>query len=125
LIAELNEKMRAVAQEQATNSIKFLEDELTRTSAVEVRTALYGLMESQIKTRMLANVSDSYALTFLAPPVVPEADDYAWPKLPALLLLGLASGFVLGIALAWYLDSRHVLTSTERITQSLSAQART
>lgn len=106
LIHELNERMRIAAREQATQSLKFLEDELTHTDAMEVREAVYGLMESQIKTRMLTNVSESYALNFLAPPVVPEADDFVWPKLPALLLLGLTGGFVLGLAVARYVDGR-------------------
>jgi uncharacterized protein involved in exopolysaccharide biosynthesis len=105
LVGELNERMRVAAREQATQSLKFLEEELARTGAMEVREAVYGLMESQIKTRMLTNVTESYALNFLAPPVVPEADDFVWPKLSALLLLGLTGGFVLGLAVARYLDS--------------------
>jgi uncharacterized protein involved in exopolysaccharide biosynthesis len=106
LVREVNERMRIAARDQATQSLKFLEDELTRTSAMEVREAVYGLMESQIKTRMLTNVTESYALNFLAPPVVPEADDFVWPKLAALLLLGLTGGFVLGLAVARYIDGR-------------------
>jgi uncharacterized protein involved in exopolysaccharide biosynthesis len=106
LIQELNERMRIAARDQATQSLKFLESELTHTDAMEVREAVYGLMESQIKTRMLTNVTESYALNFLAPPVVPEADDYVWPKLPALLLLGLVGGFVFGLAVARYIDGR-------------------
>jgi uncharacterized protein involved in exopolysaccharide biosynthesis len=106
LIRELNERMRVAAREEATQSLKFLEEELTHTDAMEVREAVYGLMESQIKARMLANVTESYALNFLAPPVVPEADDFVWPSLLALLLLALTGGFVLGLAAALYVDAR-------------------
>jgi uncharacterized protein involved in exopolysaccharide biosynthesis len=120
LIQQLNERMRVVARDQATESLKFLEAELTHTDAMEVREAVYGLMESQIKTRMLTNVTESYALNFLAPPVVPQMDDFVWPQLPALLLLGLACGFVLGLAVAHYVDGR---AAARRASSGLAAQA--
>jgi uncharacterized protein involved in exopolysaccharide biosynthesis len=97
LAARLNAEMRNRAIAQAEASVAFLEKELARTSAVETRQAINRLIESQIKQRMLANVSQEYAFRVVDRAMAPDPDDPLKPQKLVLFLLGPLVGLVAGI----------------------------
>lgn len=74
LISRLNHELQARARDRAGREMAFLQKELEKNTAIEVRQAIFRLMETQMKTMMLANVSDEFALRIVDPPVVPDAD---------------------------------------------------
>jgi uncharacterized protein involved in exopolysaccharide biosynthesis len=88
-------RQRAIDEAQA--SIDFLNAELTETSVVELRQALYRLLENQIKTVMFAKVRDQYAFKVIDPAVAPDADDVVRPRKRAMILLGAVFGGVAGL----------------------------
>lgn len=104
LVAELNARARAAAIEQARRSIEYFERELRRISSVEVRQAVYRLIESQTKTMAVASAREDYAFKVIDPAVVPE--EASAPKPLVLVLAGFCLGLVL--ALAWVLTKRAV-----------------
>jgi len=97
LAARLNVEMRNRAITQAEASLRFLEKELTNTTAVETRQAINRLVEAQIRQRMLANVSQEYAFRVVDRAMPSDADDPLKPQKLVLFLLGPLVGLVAGI----------------------------
>jgi uncharacterized protein involved in exopolysaccharide biosynthesis len=96
LVKRVNAEMRKRAISNADASIAFLEKELQTTSVVETREAINRLIETQVKQRMLANVTEQFAFRIVDPAIAPDADDPIKP--PKILLL--AAGPVVGLSLA-------------------------
>ena len=94
LVNRLNIEMRSRAINNAEAALGFLEKELATTSTIDTREAIGRLTESQIKQRMLANVTQEYALRFVDKAMPPDADDPVRPR----KLLMIASGLMLGLA---------------------------
>jgi uncharacterized protein involved in exopolysaccharide biosynthesis len=100
IVARLNARMRASAIEEANKSIAFLNKEVNQTTIVELKTAIYDLIETHIKSRMIANVSDEYVLRVLDPAVVSGPDRYVRPILVATLMTGAILGMLIALGLA-------------------------
>jgi hypothetical protein len=93
----LNKEMQADAIARSDASLRYLEDELSRTSSLELREGLYSLIEATTRERMMAVVSRDYALRAVDPPVAPEQDENVWPTVVPFLLGGVVIGFILSI----------------------------
>lgn len=96
LVERVNLSMRERAIEESQRSLDYLNQELLKTDAAEVRQAIYRLIENQIKAIMWANVRDQYSFRVLDPPAVADKDDPVRPR----RALMVAIGFVLGGAIA-------------------------
>lgn len=97
LVKRVNQRMRTLAVAEAQRSLEFLNAELKKTSVVEVQQAIYRLMESQVKTIMVANTREQYAFKVIDPPVVSDAGNFARPKRVMIIGLAMAAGFMLGV----------------------------
>jgi uncharacterized protein involved in exopolysaccharide biosynthesis len=97
LVARLNAEMRRRAIAQADASLKFLEEELTATSAIETRMAINRLVESQVNSRMLANVTVEYAFRIVDPAMVPDRKDVLRPRKFLMAALAIFCGGVAGV----------------------------
>lgn len=98
LVRRLNVEMRNRAIAKADASIGFLEKELTSTTTVASREAVGRLIEGQIKQRMIANVQQEYAFRIVDRAMAPDAGDIVRPQRLILLVIGVFSGVMLGIA---------------------------
>jgi uncharacterized protein involved in exopolysaccharide biosynthesis len=92
LIERANHDLRKRAIAEAQASTDYLNAELAKTSVLELRQAIYRLLENQIKTVMLANVRDQYAFRVIDPASPPDPDDTVRPKRLAMILLGMVGG---------------------------------
>jgi uncharacterized protein involved in exopolysaccharide biosynthesis len=99
LVADVNAVLRARAIEQSTKSIDYLTRELESTSTLQLRTALFELMESQMTKKLVANVTTEYAFKTIDPAKVPEK--VQWPNRFLFLALGLAFGAAVGLIIAF------------------------
>ena len=88
LVERANRDLRERAIKEAQASIDYLDSELAKTSVIELRQAIYRLVESQIKTVMFANARPEYAFKVIDPAVAPDADDVVRPKKLAMILVG-------------------------------------
>lgn len=101
LVARLNKTMQFNARARTESGMEFLRAELVKTEAVEVRQAIFRLMEVQMKAAMLANVSDDFAIRVIEVPVVPDKDRPIGFGAVAQVLVGallgslLVAGFIL------------------------------
>ena len=106
LVARLNELMRAKAIEDANIALEYLDRELGKVSVLEVRQAIYALMEGQIRRIMLANVRDDFALRVLDEAVAPKKFEYVSPRETPMIAAGFVIGLIIGMGLALILWAR-------------------
>lgn len=91
LVTKLNESLRLHAMERADQNLKFLREEVEETQTLEISGALFGLIESETRQKMLAKVNTNYALRVVDPPVIPEPNNFAVPNR---LLMGIIGGML-------------------------------
>lgn len=96
LVSRLNGYMRQKALDESQKSIRFLNEQLERTSVVEVRQAVYDLIAIEIKKMMLANVREEYAYRVVDPAVVVDEDMFHWPRRPLIIVGGVVLGLLCG-----------------------------
>jgi len=106
-----NEMMRTRALDESSRNIRYLNDQIAKTSSVEIQKVMFGLIENETKTHMLANVRQEYAFTVVDPAVAPEMR--IWPRRTLMVLTGGVLGIILGVILAlahsgwrWYRANR-------------------
>ncbi len=95
LIVSLNNELRREAIIHADKSIQYLKNELEKTSVVEIKKSLYSLIESETKSKMLANTKEEFAFRFIDKAVVPE--DRIRPKRKKIVILGFILGLSFGV----------------------------
>jgi uncharacterized protein involved in exopolysaccharide biosynthesis len=96
LVDRLNAQMRVSAIRQAESSLLYLHNELEKANMLEVRQSLYGLIETQTKRAMIANVEREFVFTVLDPAAVSDVDRYVKPKRPFIAVAGLLLGGIVG-----------------------------
>lgn len=100
LIKKANEYLRAAAIEDAERNLAYLEAQGRKTSQVELQKVLYGLIEGELKTLMLARGSEAFALRTIDKAVVPMRPSS--PNRTKIIIVGLilscllATSFVIG-----------------------------
>jgi len=90
LVRITNEYLREKAIRESQRNIEYLNEQASQTEVVEVREAIYELIEDEINKEMLATGRDEYALRVIDPAVAPEESSTLGPISLALI------GFVLG-----------------------------
>ena len=93
LVSRTNERMRNRAISSAEKNLAYLKRQLEQNSIAEIRTAIYKLIESELKSSMLAQGDEEYAFRVLDPAVVPQ--EPVRPQKKVIVLLGLVLGFML------------------------------
>lgn len=101
LVERVNELLRARAISEAQESLKYLNKELAQTSVVELRQAIYRLIEIQINKIMLANVRSEYAFKVIDPAPVLGEEDRIWPRRSLMVMIGFLIGAFVGIFTAF------------------------
>ena len=93
VIEDINQHMRMQDIAEANKSIGYLTKKLNETSLAEMQKIFYELIETQTKTKMLAEVRDQYVLKVIDPAVVPELKDK--PKRALIVVLAIFIGGIL------------------------------
>ena len=96
LVQRINAEMRARAISKAEASIGFLQKELDKATDIGTREAVNRLIESQIKRRMLASVTQEYAFRVIDKAMAPDAKDTVRPIKVLIILLGFVFGATVG-----------------------------
>ncbi len=96
LVARTNRMLQEASYRRSNRNIEFLKKQLGETEILGVRDALNKIMESELKTSMLAQRSEDYVLRMVDPPVPPE--ERIWPRRTLIMLLGMISGLFIWFA---------------------------
>jgi capsular polysaccharide biosynthesis protein len=106
IVEKLNDEMRLKAIDEATQTLNYLEEESRKTQSVEVRAAIFSLMESQLKIKTIASVRKQYAFEVLDPAVAPDIGSVLRPKPFLYLVVATLAGAILGVGAAVIRDGK-------------------
>jgi len=100
LVERLNQEMRTRAIRDADASLGYLDKELQTTTIVATHDAIGHLIESQVKQRMLANVSKEYVFRVVDRGMPADADDPIKPQKLTMIAAGFTLGAMIGVVIA-------------------------
>ena len=101
-LRHVNTRLRTEAVEEAERSIAYLGKQLAETSSVEVQQAIYRLIETQTKKKMVASTHDEYAFNIVDPAVIPEKKQR--PRRTTIVLAGLLLGLIVAVGAVLVMD---------------------
>ena len=114
LIDRVNDKARQTAIEEAQSSIDFLNDELSRNPALEIREGIYRLVEAHLGRVVIANAQRQYALKIIDPPTIADVRRYVRPRIALESAVGGAFGCMAGILVGLWRKRRDWLPDPRR-----------
>lgn len=95
IINELNSLVRKQDLLKSTKSLNYLKDKSRESELIEAKSAFNKIIESQIKTQMLAEIDDEYLLKRIDPPFTPEKKSS--PRRAFLCIVITFAGFLFAI----------------------------
>lgn len=101
LVARLNESLREKVMLESDKTIDFLNQELERTKVVELRQAIFFMIEQQIGDKTSARVQDEYAFKIINPAIAPDPDKFVSPDRTLIIGGGIMVGLLGGIIMAF------------------------
>ena len=106
-VSMANEDLRNRAIEHADSAMRFLNEEVTKASSLQVQQTIYKLIETQLNAKTLAVVNKEFAFRVVDPAVSPDPRS---PSGPRKFLFAFGGGLIgLGAGLAAYMRSRRNL----------------
>jgi len=101
-VALANDLIRNHALEDATRNIAYLQEQVAKTTDVDLRKVMYNLIESETRTQMLAKGRAEYAFQVVDPATAPELK--AGPHRLIMTVIGFTVGFGFAAVLALILE---------------------
>lgn len=102
LVDDLNNHMRTLDAKSAQASIRFLEQQVSKTPVIGLRQVFFELIEEQTKNLMLTQVQKDYVFSVVDPAMPPELKSR---PMRALICMGITlGGFLLALLLALLMD---------------------
>jgi uncharacterized protein involved in exopolysaccharide biosynthesis len=99
VVALANDMLRTQAMEQAQRNIAFLNEQVAKTNVVGLQQVMYGLIENETKTLMLASGRPEYAFAVVDPAVTPEIR--IKPQRTVMVIAGVVLGLFAGAITAF------------------------
>ena len=90
IVTDINTSIRNKELNEAQKALDYLNQKISLTSIKNVEVILYDLIESKIKTIMLANIKDEYLFEVVDPPIVEERR--AKPNRILIVIIGIFIG---------------------------------
>jgi uncharacterized protein involved in exopolysaccharide biosynthesis len=108
VIDEVNDLARKKDIAEATDAIAYLQSDTVQYSQVDIQASIAQLIESQLKTKMMANVRTNYLLDPIDKPIIPDMKSK--PYRAKIVVIGTIIGFIISlivvIALAYGFKAR-------------------
>jgi uncharacterized protein involved in exopolysaccharide biosynthesis len=95
IIDEVNSLARQKDIQEAADAMVYLEKEMEDYTQVGIQASIGQLIESQLKTKMLANVRENYLLDPIDSPMLPDMKSK--PYRAKIVIIGTLIGFVLSL----------------------------
>lgn len=108
-VAKANHDLRKQALDRAERNIAFANDQLEKTTVVELQQSVYRLIEAEIRTAMLAQGQEDFAFRILDR-ALPPGEKYRPRRGMTVVLFGLLGGF-LGLLLVVIAELRQLAKS--------------
>lgn len=92
MVKMTNQMLRQRAIDLSTRNINYLNEQLEKTSMVELRQSIFRLIEAEVKNVMVAQGNEQFAFKIVDPAVVPQEKDK--PRKSLYLLIGAFLGLL-------------------------------
>lgn len=112
LVILINQTIRELDIEEADKSIKYLEQLIVESSISGLQNIFSGLMEEQIKSKMLAQVREDYVFKVVDPAVAPERK--AKPQRALIIIIAGFLGGILGLMIVLYRSGKEAYLNKEQ-----------
>jgi uncharacterized protein involved in exopolysaccharide biosynthesis len=96
-VESINRFMQQRQVIKVSRNIEYLQEQIGKTSIVEMQEVFYSIIEEQTKNKMLAEASPDYAFVAVGPSMVPEQKSQ--PKRALICILGTLLGGMLSVLL--------------------------
>jgi uncharacterized protein involved in exopolysaccharide biosynthesis len=103
-VALANELMRKHALDESNRNIVYLNTQIAKTDTLEIRHAIFNIIESEMRTAMLANGRIEYAFQVVDPATPPEMR--VRPIRTLIVAVGVLLGFTLTAIIALVQDGK-------------------
>jgi uncharacterized protein involved in exopolysaccharide biosynthesis len=125
LVKLTNDFLRQHAIDEAERNITYLSAEVSKTNIVEVKAAIYSLMETEIKNEMIARGRTDYALRVIDPAQPPERKSFPRPVLwtAGAFLGGIFLGLLFSVVRETVADEQTGVPQRSRIPSGPAASA--
>lgn len=97
-----NQFLREKAIIDSKSSMQYLKDQIAETQEIEVKEMLYGLVQKELQITKVAQSKQDYAFEVIDPAV--PADYAAKPKKKLIVVIGVMTGTLFGILIAFFMD---------------------
>jgi uncharacterized protein involved in exopolysaccharide biosynthesis len=111
LLSDINSFYRQRSQRETQQSIAYLQTALEKTEFANVKSTIYELLEEQIKSDMLSEVRQEFALETLSGAVLPEDKDH--PKRALTVILGTIIAGLISLFMALIANAVFPIASKE------------
>lgn len=113
IVEELNQYLAKKAIERSERNLKYLNEELARTTVEEMRKTLFDLIANEQKNAMLANTQKEFAFKVLDPAAAP--DKKTKPKRSIIVIL---STLLVGFAVSIYVLFKESALRSKQVADS-------
>ena len=103
-LTELSEGLRAKVLKDAQENMRFLKEQLDRTTDPLLREKIYGMLAKEIEKDTFARAQTYYGFYVLDPPIAPDLNKKASPKRSMICILSVVVAFFIAIFLAFFLE---------------------
>lgn len=94
-VSQANAELAARALNETDNQIAYLEEKASTAAQIEVQQVVYRLLESQLKSRMLAAIGGEFAFKTIDPAIVPDLNKPIRPRRVPMVVGGALLGSIL------------------------------
>ena len=112
-ITELSEGLRAKVLKDAQENMRFLTEQLDRTTDPLLREKIYGMLAKEIEKDTFARAQTFYGFYVLDPPIAPDLNKKAKPKRALICILSVVVAFFVAVFLAFFLEYLNRLKTEE------------
>jgi LPS O-antigen subunit length determinant protein (WzzB/FepE family) len=100
-LSQMSEIMREVVLRDAAENMRFLTDQLDRTTDSLMRAKIYDMLAKEIEKDTFARAQKYYGFYVPDPPVVPDIDKKAKPKRALICILSVVVAFFIAFFLEY------------------------
>ncbi len=112
-LTELSEGLRAKVLKDAQENMRFLTEQLDRTTDPLLREKIYNMLAKEIEKDTFARAQTYFGFYVLDPPIAPDLDKKAKPKRSLICLLSVVVAFFVAVFLAFFLEYVNRLKTEE------------
>jgi len=103
-LTELSEGLRAKVLKDAQENMRFLSEQLDRTTDPLLREKIYNMLAKEIEKDTFARAQTYYGFYVLDPPIAPDLNKKAKPKRSLICVLSVVVAFFVAIFFAFFLE---------------------